>query len=329
MSQSRSPRLVAAALAFTGVTTGCVHRQSLTPDITSIAPADAPPWISEDCTKRGNSYVFVGYGEGANPSTAIRNAMVASRQSALVCLFGGKITATVNIRETNQTAEFDAQTQVHLDYSHVNWSGYEIVPGRVFHPGKDRTKAYAQYRWNTLLIDKERSRLEDMSKAVEETNALKQEVALKGSMIEEQKRQIGELKRQEQELAALSNEADRAVARLEQIRKAREQKAKDITKVIGSLYCGLTVGQFIDLFRSPDREEVTTSSEYRYVSSVRFYWDQFVISVPYDYIRSQLGNWPKAGERDDEVIRIARTYVFREIAVDYGQTGKGYRVCQG
>jgi hypothetical protein len=289
---------------------------------------DLPKWITEDCFKHGPSYLFVGYGEGPNSSAAVRNALISSRQNALTCLFGGTIASNIAISETNTTAQYESKTELTLNYSHVNWSGYEAVPGKSMHVPGDQTRIYVQYRWGTTEIEKERARLDKLSKEIEETKALKVEVGLKENLIQEQKARLADLDRQQQELAQIRSASDRAVQRLKQLNASREEKGQDILKVIDNLYCGITVGKMIELFREPDSAEAVATGEYRYVSYVAFSWDQYQVRVGYEYIRSKLGDWPKVDEMDGRVIEISKSAPVEFIFVNYGLTGKGYKVCK-
>lgn len=309
---------------------GCAHESVKTeaaPQKTDVLKT-SPQWTSEDCHSASGYYYFIGFGEGENSSMAIRNALLSSRQHAVACLFGGKISATVNIKETAEKADYKSNAEFNLDYSNINWSGYEIVPGKIFYATVARDKVYAQYRWNLAAIEKERSRIEKLSETVDSTNALKQEVAVKSAMIEEQKEKIRELDKQEHELLSLKSESEQAVLRLTKMRAAREQKSKDISSVIAQLYCGLTVAEFIEIFRRPDRAEVFGTSGYSYIGGVRLYWDQFVIEVPYRHIKEKLNDWPKVGERDADAIRVSESYRFTEVLMDYGKTRRRVEICK-
>jgi hypothetical protein len=45
-------------------------------------------------------------------------------------------------------------------------------------------------------------------------------------------------------------------------------------------------------------------------------------------IRSKLGDWPKVDEMDGRVIEISKSAPVEFIFVNYGLTGKGYKVCK-
>mgnify|MGYP000081786327 CR=1 FL=1 len=149
-----------------------------------------PKWVSEDCAKKDGSYLFVGYGEGQNASTASRNALISSRQSALTCLFGGTITSNISIRENNNTLDFNSVTDLELDYSYVNWGGYQKVPDRGFPLNDERTKIYIQYQWSALAISVEKDRLDKMASQIAQTKAKEKEISVQRSVIQRQKQQL-------------------------------------------------------------------------------------------------------------------------------------------
>ena len=147
-------------------------------------------------------------------------------------------------------------------------------------------------------------------------------------MIEEQKEKIRELYKQEHDLQALKSESERAVARLTKLRTSREAKSRDISNVIAKLNCGLTVAEFVEVFRKPDREELCQYFGDSYVGGVRMYWDQLVIEVPHKHIREKLNSWPKIVERDADVIRVSESYRYTEIVLDYGKTRRRIEICK-
>jgi hypothetical protein len=288
-----------------------------------------PQWTSEDCVEKDGVYFFVGYGEGANKSSAIGHALIASRQNALSCLFGGTIVSTVSVNQDAENITYTSKTDVILDYSHVNWSGYTIVPGRTFLVPDDHAKIYAQYRWPLIDVEKERSRLDLLSKQITETAALKKEVATKQELIVDQKSQLAELKRQELELASIKSASDKAVARLAGMRQSQKEKSHDIKKVIDSLYCGITIRQFTELFREPDKVELVATNGYNeLINYVSFLWGQFQIRVDAKYIRPRIGYWPKVGEDVYNPRMVAETAPIEFVFSDYGLTNRGYQICE-
>jgi hypothetical protein len=318
------------SLILLPVFVGCSHvgslnqrsRDAIRPDI------DLPKWTTEDCFKQGSSYLFVGYGEGPNSSAAVRNALISSRQNALTCLFGGTIASNIAISETNTTAQYESRTELNLNYSHVNWSGYEAIPGKTLHVPGELTRIYVQYRWGNAEIEKERGRLDKLSKEIEETKALKVEVGLKENLIQEQKSRLADLDRQSRELEQIKSASDKAVQKLKQIKTNREEKSRDILKVIDNLYCGITVGKMIELFREPDTADAVATGGSRLIDHVAFSWDQYQVRVGYEYIRSKLGEWPKTGEMDSRVIDVSKSAPVEFVFVNYGLTGRGYKVCK-
>ena len=307
---------------------GCVHtnldaKKENQPDI------DLPSWVNQDCFLSNGYYYFVGYGEGQNASSAVRNALITSRQNALTCLFGGTVTSKITVDEKNQSIDFSGHTSVTLSYEHVNWSGYEQVSGKVFYASKERNKLYSHYRWSQKSIELEQERLKKLSEKIDETQALKNEVSLKKEIIEDQKEKLAELQQQEQELKAIKSQSEKAVTRLKALNEARHKKERDILSIINNMYCGITVEKFIELFREPDHISLPTSGGYGYIDGVHFYWDQFLVKVSYKPIRSALGDWPKRGEADTAAIRIAKREIIDFVYTNYGKTNRGYNLCKG
>lgn len=335
-------RIIIAAAALS-LTPGCTHsadnasvvRES---EVTNSAAASAPkvelppgvvlpPWTSEDCVKLNGSYFFVGYGEGPNSSAAARNAMLASRQNALVCLFGGTITSTISIRENETKATYESSTELKLDYSAVNWSGYSIVSGKTFFIDNAHSRLYSQYRWSEADIAKERSRLDGLAKKIEETNAMKQEIAIKENVIKEQKTQLAELQRQENELRAIKEASNRAAAKLLNLKKARDSKQNDMMKIIHRLYCGVTIAQLIDLYREPDKTELEYYGSS--ITGISFSWDQFVINVRSKFIEDKLGK-QYLGLRDtneQDIAKAAKGDIIQFVYTDHAKTDRGYQIC--
>ena len=312
--------------------TQCIHPKLNSSSMENSLPAGVvlPEWISEDCTKKNGYFYFVGYGEGSNASSAARNALLGSRQNALICLFGGTITSTVSIRETNEKATYDSATDLKIDYSFVNWAGYDAVAGKTFYIDSSHSKIYIQYKWNETEIAKEKTRLDTLAKKVEETNAMKQEISLKENVIKEQKERLAELQRQEGELARLKEASDRAAATLTNMRNAHNQKETDMHKIIANLYCGVTVEKLIEIFREPDEIESIGTGDGFY-QFIAFRWDQFVVKskVSSDMLR-KLGvkTYAKVGESDDIIVPAAKKQIIEWIFIDYAKTDRGYAICK-
>ena len=305
----------------------CSHGGSIRSD--EMKPIiDLPKWALEDCFKQGDSFLFVGYGEGQNSSSAVRNALISSRQNALTCLFGGTIASNIVISETNLSVQYSSKTELALNYSHVNWSGYEALPGKTIVVPGNLTRIYVQYRWRSSDIDKERIRLDKLAKEIEETKALKVEVGLKENLIQEQKTRLAELDRQSRELEEMKSASDKAVQKLQKIKLVKAEKSREILNVIENLYCGITIGKMIELFREPDSAEAVATGGTQLLDHVAFSWDQYQVRVGYSYIRSKIGRWPRAGEMDSRVIDISKGAPVDVVHVAYGLTGRSYRICK-
>jgi hypothetical protein len=322
-------RVLFAAVAL--VSAACVTNNNadyLRVPAAKASSPNTPHWTIEDCVEKDGVYFFVGYGEGANKSSAIGHALIASRQNALSCLFGGTITSTVSVNQDAKNITYNSKTDVILDYSHVNWSGYTIVPGHTFLVPDNHAKIYAQYRWPVIDVEKERSRLDLLSKQITETAALKKEVATKQELIDDQKIQLAELKRQESELASIKSASDKAVARLAGMRQSQKEKSQDIKKVIDGLYCGVTIRQFTELFREPDKVELVASNGYNeLINYVSFLWGEFQIRVDIEYLKPRIGYWPKVGEDVYNPRIVAETAPIEFVFTDYGLTNRGYKIC--
>jgi hypothetical protein len=310
---------------------GCVHSSETDSEITpelAIQNPDLPSWTTEDCVKVNNFYYFVGYGEGSNSSSSIRNALITSRQNALTCLFGGTITSNVAIQEDSKNVRYDSSTSISLDYSHVNWSGYEVVAGRTFFLSKDQSKIYVQYRWDTASIEKERARLDNLAKNIEESKALKEEVKLKKALIDEQRAELSKLQHQEEELAKIKNSAEKAVHKLKQKQASRAEKSRDILQVIENLYCGITLGEFIEVFRKPDGREIVAGMYDSSLSYIAYSWDQYQVRVTNEYVRSSLGWNIKITDVNEYVFNLALKYPIDRIYIDYGLKNNSIDICK-
>tara|TARA_B100001093_G_scaffold515973_1_gene593624 strand:- start:72 stop:818 length:747 start_codon:yes stop_codon:yes gene_type:complete len=211
-----------------------------------------PDWVGENCTKKDGFYYFVGFGEGSNASIAARNALIDSRRNALVCLFGGTITSNMIIEEDNKGSSFESLTSLELNYSDVNWASYEKVPDRSFFHEEKQTQVYMQYRWKELVIAQEKGRLGKLSSEIQKTKTQEKEISIQRRLIDQQTAQLKELQIQEEEMKTIKNAAEKAAIRLREMKRANEQKSKDVGQLIPLLYCGITISDFIEAYRKPD-----------------------------------------------------------------------------
>lgn len=303
-------------------------------DAVFAAKEKLPRWVSEDCIKKNDNYYFVGYGEGQNSAAASRNALISSRQNALTCLFGGTITSSISIREDNETLTFDSKTDLELDYSFVNWAGYQQVNDRSHALTEDRTKVYIQYQWSSLAISSEKQRLDKMASQIAETKAKEQEIQIQSQVIRRQKQQLETLNRQAQELASLKTESEQAVFRLQQINENRSKKKASITSVISNLYCGITIDELARVFREPDKIEARISEYYPFnaVDDILVFWMDYLVEVDSSIVKSSLQM--KVLEIADfnanktSIRRAIGSYSIDRIYTDKAMTNKYYDLCK-
>lgn len=304
-------------------------------DAVFAAKEKLPQWVSEDCIKKNDNYYFVGYGEGQNSAAASRNALISSRQNALTCLFGGTITSSISIREDNETLNFDSRTDLELDYSFVNWAGYQQVSDRSHALNDGRTKVYIQYQWSSVAISSEKQRLDKMASQIAETKAKEQEIQVQSQVIRRQKRQLETLNRQAQELASLKTESEQAVARLAQIKKNRKQEQASIVSVISNLYCGITIDELSSVFRKPD--EVTPRFEYypKRFGEIFVSWGDYLVKISEREVdqlipdfKHQHLEYYQSKEGPSATLKRLGPYKIRFIYADSGLTNKGYSLCE-
>ena len=304
----------------------------VTSGVAAEASKKLPAWVSEDCTKRDGNYFFVGYGEGQNSATASRNALISSRQNALTCLFGGTITSRISIREDNETLEFDSITDLELDYSYVNWGGYQKVSDRSHALNDARTKVYVQYQWSSVAISAEKDRLDKLASKIAETKAQGREIKVQSRVINQQRQQLKILDRQASELAALKTESERAVARLQQINENRAKEQASISNVISNLYCGITIDELSAVFRKPDSITVgdTNGSAVWRIDinwgdyQVRVNFTQRGLLIPdYEQRKTSFFRANKA-----KTLRQLGAYKINFIYAENGLTGKGFNLCE-
>lgn len=266
---------------------------------------ELPNWVTENCLKKssnGNTfYYFIGYGEGRNSSTAVSNALINSRQNALTCIFGGTISSTVSLNENNYNADLNSSTELTLSYSDLNWSGFEKVPERNFYADSTQRKIYMQYRWGTIEIEKEKARLANISKKIDETKAIEKEVQLKKKIIEKQKDQLKVLNRQAIELENIKSKSERAMKRLQNIADIKQQEENEIEGVIKLIPCGMSIGEFISNYTEP-----TSRGRAFYKSAI--FW----------------GDWMLLIENNKNYYKRPIKYIFKK----KGLTGKFWDVCE-
>lgn len=301
-------------------------------DAVFAAREKLPQWVSEDCIKKNDNYYFVGYGEGQNSAAASRNALISSRQNALTCLFGGTITSSISIREDNETLNFDSRTDLELDYSFVNWAGYQQVSDRSHALNDGRTKVYIQYQWSSVAISSEKQRLDKMASQIAETKAKEQEIQVQSQVIRRQKQQLETLNRQAQELASLKTEAEQAVARLAQIKKNRQQEQASIVSVISNLYCGITIDELSSVFRKPD--EVTPQFLYDHFSEIFVNWGDYLVKISNREVNQLIPDhkfqklqYYRSKEGPSATLKRLGPHKITFIYADSGLTDKGYSLC--
>ena len=293
----------------------------------------APDWVGENCTKKEGFYYFVGFGEGSNASIAARNALIDSRRNALVCLFGGTITSSMTIAEDNKSSTFESLTSLELNYSDVNWASYEKIPDRSFFHDEKQTKVYMQYRWKELVITQEKDRLEKLSSEIQKTKTQKKEISIQRRLIDQQKAQLQELQIQEEEMKGIKNAAEKAALRLREMKRVKEAKSRDIAQLIPLLYCGITIGDFIEVYQKPDSiEGVATGIGIgsSLVNHIAFNWHEYQVQVRYEYLKSIYGSWPtlRATRKYsyDKFMKL-KNYPIKFVYSDYGLTQKGWSTC--
>ena len=298
----------------------------------SAAGKQLPVWVADDCIKLDDSYYFVGYGEGQNSATASRNALISSRQNALTCLFGGTITSTISIRENNTTVNFASTTDLELDYSYVNWSGYQKVADRSHALNDDRTKVYIQYQWSSVAISSEKDRLDKMASQLAETKAKEQEIRVQSHVIRQQKQQLQTLDRQAQELAALKTESEKAVARLQLINSNRQKEQASIVNVISYLYCGITIDEFSDVFRAPDAVSIGEVFYSGMISRIDSNWGDYQVQIKYVDLELLLSREMRKRENFEKfkprIIKLIGRHKISFIFSENGLTKKGYDLCK-
>jgi len=291
-----------------------------------------PKWVSDDCSKREGSYYFVGYGEGQNSATASRNALISSRQNALTCLFGGTITSNISIKENNTELAFDSVTDLELDYSYVNWAGWQQVSERNFALNERRTKLYIQYKWSADSITAEKDRLDKMAAKIAETKAQAQEIRVQRSVIKQQEKQLETLDVQARQLAQIKSASDKAVARLAQINQNRKAKKESIVSVISNLYCGITVDELSQIFREPDRMAAPNTA--KYISNLQVSWMDYVVVIPASYVYGRLNiesyefTLTYLRQNYRAVRRAIGDWSIKSIKADKGLTRRGYDLCK-
>ena len=239
-----------------------------------------PVWVTENCIRKSNNerdyYYFIGYGEGGNGSSAVSNALINSRQNALTCIFGGTISLKVSLKENNKSASFNSSTELSLSYGDLNWSGFEKVPDRDFYADDSQKKIYLQYRWAIEEIEKEKIRLKEISKKIDETRAIEKEVQIKKKIIEKQKSQLAVLNRQAIELESIKLESEKTIRKLKYISSVKANKETELRNIIQQIPCGMTIGEFVNVFRKWDRAVGRQGSGESYNHS---FWDDWMLVV--------------------------------------------------
>ena len=189
---------VIAVLLVAMTLTGCAN-------LSSQSKIELPAWANQDCYPENDYYYFIGYGEGSNTSTAIRNALITSKGNALTCLFGSAITTRVTIEQDKNSTEFRGESSLELSYDNVNWSGYEQVAGRVHYVNESKDKLYSQYRWSTSAIKNERERISLLPEKSDETNELIKKADIKEDIVQGESAKLVPIKKQENAGKSITN----------------------------------------------------------------------------------------------------------------------------
>ena len=254
---------------------------------------EKPIWLTENCIDDGKSYYFVGYGEGLNTADSFRNATLSSKQVALTCVLGGTINSNIEVSETNNRVQYKDTTKIELNYSHINWSGFERVPDRIFFPSTDLLEVYIQFKWNKKQVTKEQKRLRKLSKKIEENKALKKQVAVskkiaaeKAALIKAQKSELNKFKKHERELKSLKSKKERVLAKLAEMKKKRNQKGREFVDMVQQMGCDVTYDDLVELIGKPEKIEVrgicfkdcNYESQKQFIPVLNYHYGSYVIS---------------------------------------------------
>jgi hypothetical protein len=331
------------------ILTSCIHTKAQTlyptPKLTQLAAPkrvttkQKPIWLTSDCTKDGEYFYFVGYGEGPTSTSATQNALIDARKNALLCIFGGAIEFSSNTKEDISKIDYTAGTTVRVSSDHVDWSGFEKVLGSDFFPYDERDAVYIQYRWQIKQIDTSKKKLALIQQELEKNKALQKQVEAtqvvvkeKSELIEQQKKELEKLKQQEIELESIKNEAEKSIKKISMQRKQYFDKKTQFSRIVTQLYCGITLGEFISAVGEPDEEQVLYDGDFAggYLQKVVMRWDTNIVEMSADQIfPNTYGN--KYRERGFTTTRAsseARKIPIKFIYVDRKATGRGYKICE-
>jgi hypothetical protein len=233
-----------------------------------IIEAPLPSWVLEDCVEKEGYYYFLGFGEGSNVASALRHALLVSRQSALNCVFGGSMRMTSSVTESSTNVIYSGQIDTNLSIDSMNWLGFEQVAGKSYVPSSDKGKVYIQYRWSSKFIEAEKFRLKS-----------EKETAL-------QEKQGDSTNNQASNDLSSSNKSfslDRSLAKIKEMKEKSDQSSRDFYKLIYSLPCRTTVRQFIELYREQDSVELNvhtiSGDKHLYLA---FFWGRNSVRI-YNY----------------------------------------------
>ena len=241
----------------------CAHSKP-----SQIKEAPLPSWVLEDCVEKEGYYYFLGFGEGSNVASALRHALLISRQSALNCVFGGSMKMTSSVTESSTNVIYSGQIDTNLSIDSMNWLGFEQVAGKSYVPSSEKGKVYIQYRWSSKFIEAEKYRLKSEKEA-----ALQEK---QGDSINTQASNGLSYNRKSYSL-------DKSLAKIKKLKEDSDQNSREFYKLIYSLPCRTTVRQFIEIYREPDyvnyNTETTSGTKLLFLE---FYWGKNSVRI-YDY----------------------------------------------
>ena len=268
------PILVGLCTAIAGCATGGRDALNSTPPmlksrIHSEEAVPAPEWTLRDCVETAGVFHFVGYGEGEDQDAALRAANLKARQGALVCIFGGRYSIGGEVNENETKVSVSSRISMSLDVEQVEWQGFTFV--RAFFSVPSRTRIFVEYTWDTKEAKNSKARFDKLKAQLDKTKALQDQVAIKSKLIADQQEELDKLKIQERQLREISGQMERAQQFMLTMRKTENTKNASIRGVMNKIYCGMTMGQLIDLIGHP--EEGADDACYKQIR-----WGEFVVS---------------------------------------------------
>ena len=219
---------------------------------------NAPKWTHNACKQTSNGYLFVGYGEGKNLARATRDALISSRNDALLCVFGGTYTASTEVKDTNTSSTIKSSTKLNYQYESINWSGYKKTNKPIHFTKNDDNGLYVQYFWDNKAIESERKRIDALNKQIETNRALKNQVKVKDILIVQQKKTLKKIKIQEAELKHLEAKTKLAINKLNNLQSERKSRDDNFEEFMDRLECGVTLNDVGKLLGKADKIETHT-----------------------------------------------------------------------